>query len=83
MPDRRSELRNGNGNGDIASASALDMSSTFFPSISLVNSMPVRPDDVLQIAQTRNWNVVCTGGRRLDDRVKSAKVQLKPMAMPS
>ncbi|XP_064623273.1 uncharacterized protein LOC135485317 isoform X13 [Lineus longissimus] len=47
--------------------------SGFFPSISLVNSMPVRPDDVLQIAKTRDWDFVSKGGRRLDDRIKSAK----------
>ncbi|KAI0239141.1 hypothetical protein LSAT2_010110 [Lamellibrachia satsuma] len=81
MDELRTELRNGK--GDVPSAFGLDMSSTFFPSISLVNSMPVRPEDVMQIARTRNWDVVCTGGRRLDDRIKSAKVQFRSMAMPS
>ncbi|KAK2187817.1 hypothetical protein NP493_153g02003 [Ridgeia piscesae] len=82
MDELRTELRNGNGK-DAPSAVGLDMSSTFFPSICLVNSMPVRPEDVMQIARTRDWGVVCTGGRRLDDRIKSAKVQIRPASMPS
>ena len=45
----------------------------FFPSISLVNSMPVKPEDVLQIAKTTSWEVVSKGGRQLDERIKSAK----------
>ena len=44
-----------------------------FPSICLANSMPVRPDDLLHIAQTTNWESVSKGGRRLDDRVKSGR----------
>ena len=44
-----------------------------FPSICLANSMPVRPDDLLQIAETANWDMVFKGGRRLDDRVKSGR----------
>ena len=51
--------------------------SCFFPSISLVNSMPVKADDVLHIAQTTNWDTVSKGGRRLDDRVKSAKLHIR------
>lgn len=51
--------------------------SFFFPSISLVNSMPVYPDQLLQIAATTSWEFVSKGGRRLDDRVKSAKVRIE------
>ena len=48
--------------------------SSFFPSISLVNSMPVRPEDVVRIASTAtSWEAVAQGGRALDARVKSAK----------
>ncbi|KAL4237950.1 hypothetical protein ACF0H5_002660 [Mactra antiquata] len=46
---------------------------SFFPSINLVSSMPVRPDDVLTYTRTKNWESVSKGGRRLDDRVSSAK----------
>ncbi|KAK3576327.1 hypothetical protein CHS0354_039734 [Potamilus streckersoni] len=48
-------------------------SMSFFPSISVVNSMPVRPDDVLSYSMTKSWDFVSKGGRRLDDRVTSAK----------
>ena len=44
-----------------------------FPSICLANSMPVRPDDLLHIAQTTNWDMVSKSGRRLDERVKSGR----------
>ena len=52
----------------------------FFPSISLVNSMPVVPEHVMQMTQTTSWDKVSKGGRRLDDRIKSAKclVRRKP-----
>ena len=46
---------------------------SFFPSINLVSSMPVRPDDVLTYSKTKDWESVSKGGRRLDDRIKSAK----------
>ena len=54
--------------------------SCFFPSISLVNSMPVIPEELMQIARTTSWDQVSKGGRKLDDRVKSAKpsVRRKP-----
>ncbi|XP_069117351.1 regulator of G-protein signaling 22-like isoform X11 [Argopecten irradians] len=52
----------------------------FFPSISLVNSMPVRPDDVLTYSKTKNWEFISQGGRRLDNRVTSAKVRQMPPA---
>ena len=45
----------------------------FFPSISLVNSMPVLPEHLFQMTQTTSWEKVSKGGRRLDDRIKSAK----------
>ena len=51
--------------------------SCFFPSISLVNSMPVIPEELLQIARTTSWEHVSKGGRKLDDRVKSAKPNLR------
>ncbi|XP_033734034.1 uncharacterized protein LOC117323122 isoform X2 [Pecten maximus] len=52
----------------------------FFPSISLVNSMPVRPDDVLTYSKTKNWEYISQGGRCLDNRVTSAKVRQLPPA---
>ncbi|XP_052766652.1 uncharacterized protein LOC128207645 isoform X4 [Mya arenaria] len=52
---------------------------SFFPSINLVSSMPVRPDDVLTYTRTKNWESVSKGGRRLDDRVTSAKYRAAPV----
>ncbi|XP_021361721.1 uncharacterized protein LOC110455726 isoform X3 [Mizuhopecten yessoensis] len=52
----------------------------FFPSISLVNSMAVRPDDVLTYSKTKNWEYISQGGRCLDNRVTSAKVRQLPPA---
>ena len=51
---------------------------SFFPSINLVSSMPVRPDDVLTYTKTKNWESVSKGGRRLDDRITSAKYRREP-----
>ncbi len=45
----------------------------FFPSISLVNSMPVIPEHAMEMTKHSSWDAVRKGGRRLDDRVKSAK----------
>ncbi|XP_056020780.1 uncharacterized protein LOC125650178 isoform X16 [Ostrea edulis] len=53
----------------------------FLPSISLVNSMPVRPDDVLTYSKTKSWDFLCRGGRKLDSRISSAK--LKPALHPA
>ncbi|ELU03775.1 hypothetical protein CAPTEDRAFT_221083 [Capitella teleta] len=50
---------------------------SFFPSINLVNSMPVKADDLLDIARTKNWESISCWGRSLDKRVKSAKVQIR------
>ncbi|PAA92558.1 hypothetical protein BOX15_Mlig019187g2 [Macrostomum lignano] len=47
--------------------------STIFPSLSLVNSMPVRPDLAHNLAITESWDRVRAGGRQLDDRIRSAK----------
>ncbi|XP_078313746.1 uncharacterized protein LOC111129190 isoform X4 [Crassostrea virginica] len=52
----------------------------FLPSISLVNSMPVRPDDVLTYSKTKSWDFLSRGGRKLDSRISSAK--LKPSLHP-
>ncbi|XP_065942872.1 regulator of G-protein signaling 22 isoform X9 [Magallana gigas] len=52
----------------------------FLPSISLVNSMPVRPDDVLTYSKTKSWDFLSKGGRKLDSRISSAK--LKPALHP-
>ncbi|XP_062595147.1 regulator of G-protein signaling 22-like isoform X12 [Saccostrea cucullata] len=52
----------------------------FLPSISLVNSMPVRPDDVLTYSKTKSWDFLSRGGRKLDSRISSAK--LKPALHP-
>ncbi|XP_053375384.1 uncharacterized protein LOC123527871 isoform X6 [Mercenaria mercenaria] len=56
---------------------------SFFPSINLVSSMPVRPDDVLTYTRTKNWESVSKGGRRLDDRVTSAKFRSQPVTAAS
>jgi len=53
---------------------------SFFPSINLVSSMPVRPDDVLTYTKTKNWDSVSKGGRRLDARVTSAKYRTAPVS---
>ncbi|KAK3093892.1 hypothetical protein FSP39_021520 [Pinctada imbricata] len=52
----------------------------FLPSISLVNSLPVKPDDVLTYTRTKNWDFISKGGRKLDSRISSAK--LKPGIVP-
>ena len=57
------------------------MATSFFPSISLVNSMPVRADQIMQIANSMGWETVSKGGRRLDDRVKSAKPRIRKRFM--
>jgi hypothetical protein len=50
---------------------------SFFPSINLVNSMPVKAEDLFDIVQTKNWESVSRWGRGLDERVKSAKFTVK------
>ena len=50
---------------------------SFFPSISLVNSLPVKADDLLDIARTKDWECISRYGRGLDERVKSAKVSIR------
>ena len=49
---------------------------SFFPSISLVNSMPVRAEQIMHIACSTGWDSISKGGRKLDDRIKSAKPKL-------
>lgn len=55
----------------------------FFPSISLVSSMPVLPDDVLTYSKTKNWEHLSQGGRRLDSRVTSAKFKMGQAPPPT
>lgn len=55
----------------------------FFPSISLVSSMPVLPDDVLTYSKTKNWEHLSQGGRRLDSRVTSAKLKMGMVPPPT
>ncbi|XP_013386604.1 uncharacterized protein LOC106156055 isoform X2 [Lingula anatina] len=57
-----------------------ELSSSFLPSISVVNSLPVKPDEILHIAQTRQWDFVIKSGRQWDDRVRSARVRFIPKA---
>ncbi|XP_052275180.1 uncharacterized protein LOC127874696 isoform X4 [Dreissena polymorpha] len=64
----------------ITGKSSLKDTFSFFPSINLVSSMPVRPDDVLTYTRTRSWECVSKGGRRLDDRVTSAKYRTAPLS---
>ncbi|CAH1792455.1 unnamed protein product [Owenia fusiformis] len=56
---------------------------TFFPSISLVNSLPVRAEEVLHAARTCDWEFIRKSGRALDNRVKSAKVRFEPTTASS
>ncbi|XP_074646346.1 uncharacterized protein LOC141902488 [Tubulanus polymorphus] len=51
--------------------------SVLFPSISLVNSIPVKPDDILSIVKTMKWDFISQAGRKLDSRIKSAKRKSK------
>ncbi|XP_071159348.1 regulator of G-protein signaling 22-like isoform X29 [Mytilus edulis] len=55
----------------------------FFPSISLVSSMPVLPDDVLTFSKTKNWEHLSQGGRRLDSRISSAKFKIGQAPPPT
>ncbi|XP_076099180.1 uncharacterized protein LOC143068768 isoform X15 [Mytilus galloprovincialis] len=55
----------------------------FFPSISLVSSMPVLPDDVLTFSKTKNWEHLSQGGRRLDSRITSAKFKIGQAPPPT
>ncbi|XP_063428007.1 uncharacterized protein LOC134711377 isoform X3 [Mytilus trossulus] len=55
----------------------------FFPSISLVSSMPVLPDDVLTFSKTKNWEHLSQGGRRLDSRISSAKFKMGQAPPPT
>ncbi|KAL5009301.1 hypothetical protein ScPMuIL_014882 [Solemya velum] len=50
----------------------------FFPSISLVNSMPVHPEDILSFSRTKTWDIVCRCGHGFDQRIKSAKTMVSP-----
>ncbi len=59
--------------GDGRSSSAAAAATEIFPSLSLANSMPVRPDVAYNMARVGSWDQVRAGGRRLDDRIKSAQ----------
>ncbi|XP_041468616.1 uncharacterized protein LOC121418690 isoform X4 [Lytechinus variegatus] len=44
---------------------------TFLPSISLVNSLPVRPSSCFRLATTqKDWSIVAHGGRRMEEYIR-------------
>ena len=44
---------------------------TFLPSISLVNSLPVRPSSCFRLATTqKDWSRVARGGRRMEEVIR-------------
>ncbi|XP_022088623.1 uncharacterized protein LOC110978161 isoform X3 [Acanthaster planci] len=48
---------------------------SFLPSISLVNSLPVRPSSCFRLASTaRDWSRVATAGRRMEDVVRPGRL---------
>ncbi|XP_071809911.1 uncharacterized protein [Asterias amurensis] len=48
---------------------------SFLPSISLVNSLPVRPSSCFRLASTsRDWSKVAMGGRRMEDMVRPGRL---------
>ncbi|XP_033105030.1 uncharacterized protein LOC117107440 isoform X2 [Anneissia japonica] len=56
---------------------------SFLPSISLVNSLPVRPGSCYRLASTANdWNMVSKAGRKMQDEVQPGCVEdLSPRSM--
>ncbi|XP_038071568.1 uncharacterized protein LOC119740369 isoform X2 [Patiria miniata] len=48
---------------------------SFLPSISLVNSLPVRPSSCVRLASSsRDWSKVAMGGRRMEDVVQPGRL---------
>ncbi|XP_071834879.1 regulator of G-protein signaling 22-like isoform X3 [Apostichopus japonicus] len=47
----------------------------FLPSISLVNSLPVRPDSCIRLNTTRkDWNKLANGGRQMEEFIKPGQI---------
>lgn len=47
----------------------------FLPSISLVSSLPVRPDSCIRLNTTRkDWNKLAIGGRQMEESIKPGQI---------
>ncbi|XP_070578485.1 regulator of G-protein signaling 22-like isoform X21 [Ptychodera flava] len=55
----------------------------FLPSISLVNSLPVRPESCVRLAQnSHSWDAVVSGGHKMEDEIKPGQLAEVPTPEP-